>query len=42
MSEVLFWAATEFAIAGYMLKEIQKEKATVLEPNKTEEQQINS
>lgn len=40
MSEVLFWAATEFAIAGYMINQIQKEKEIFSENN--EEQQINS
>jgi hypothetical protein len=40
MSEILFWTATEFAIAGYMINQIQKEKTT-LEAN-SEEQQINS
>jgi hypothetical protein len=40
MSEILFWAATEFAITGYMINQIQKEKTT-LETN-SEEQQINS
>ena len=40
MSEVLFWAATEFAIAGYMINQIQKEKEILSENN--EEQQINS
>jgi len=40
MSEILFWAATEFAITGYMINQIQKEKTT-LETN-NEEQQINS
>jgi hypothetical protein len=41
MSEILFWAAAEFAIAGYMLNHIQKEKVTLSETN-NEEQQINS
>lgn len=40
MSEVLFWTATEFAIAGYMINQIQKEKEIFSENN--EEQQINS
>ena len=40
MSEVLFWTATEFAIAGYMINQIQKEKVTLSENNN--EEQINS
>jgi hypothetical protein len=39
MSEVLFWTATEFAIAGYMINQIQKEKVTQSDPA-TENQQI--
>lgn len=44
MNEVLFWSATEFAIAGYMVKEIQKEKAAISDANKSSEEaeQINS
>jgi hypothetical protein len=44
MSEVLFWTATEFAIAGYMLNQIQKEKVTQIDPSIENQQieQINS
>ncbi len=37
MSEILFWAATEFAITGYMINHIQKEKKEL-----PQEEQINS
>jgi hypothetical protein len=39
MSEILFWSATEFAITGYMINHIQKEKTSL---ENSEEQQINS
>lgn len=33
MPDVLFWAAAEFAIAGYVLNQIQKEKKTEVVSN---------
>jgi hypothetical protein len=43
MGEVLFWTATEFAIAGYMVNQIQKEKVTITEQAiETQSEQINS
>jgi hypothetical protein len=45
MAEVLFWSATEFAIAGYMVNQIEKAKEKAFgSKNETneEENQINS
>ena len=32
MSEFLWWAAAEFAVAGYMINAIQKEKIAIQSP----------
>lgn len=32
MSEFLWWAAAEFAVAGYMINAIQKEKTAIQNP----------
>jgi hypothetical protein len=36
MSDFLIWAGIEFAVAGYMINQIQKEKMTKSEPTVSE------
>ena len=40
MTEMLAWSAVEFAIAGYMVNQIQKEKTTP--PTNTEYQNVTT
>lgn len=32
-TDIVLWAATEFAVAGYIISQIQKEKLTTTTPN---------
>jgi hypothetical protein len=41
MTETVVWATTEFAIAGYILKQIQKEKQTDTDQTISEQQNIS-
>lgn len=40
MGEFLLWAGTEFAVAGYIINQIQKEKATLNTTNEEGEEQL--
>ena len=42
MSSMLMWASTEFAIAGWTISQIQKEKKGSEVPTKLEDEQLNS
>lgn len=41
MGEFLLWASTEFAVSGYILNQIQKEKKTISQDTPQEPQQLN-